>query len=738
MDTARRDGAPTYWFVGAHYHRTQDQTPRFLSQGIWENGYETRHLDEVRSMRPGERIAIKSTYVRKHGLPFDSRGNPVSTMAIKAIGTITENMNDGRIVRVDWTPVDPPREWYFYTHRGTIWRVSPGDWRTDGLIRFTFEGKNQDLDSFRNAAYWRERFGTTTQDHRFDWPAFYTAIADGLRKFRSDRAPLVQEIERISQKVDALNYLDADEYADGGRGFVRDICPFTVMGAFNRGATDANRLKIAQELARFLQVAVPLPTSFEAIPILNNMKSWFFPHERQRAADHIDALWNVFDAAIELSDDDDDDDARDRFAQAFDNANGRPNIAWNLTMGLYWIRPYSFPSLERRSREYIRDVLRVQFDRNGPTRRCNSADYLGLVDALVPRFNEDAYPVHSFPDLSLAAYHYTGPGKGAGASADEAPLVAEEASADSAIPDEHPVESSPASYGIDDICNDGCFIERPELMRLRNVLETKKNLILQGAPGTGKTWLAKRLAYALIGEKNDRRVRAVQFHPNLSYEDFVRGFRPSDGKLALVDGVFMDAVRDALQDSTGKYVVVIEEINRGNPAQIFGELLTLLEESKRTPTEALILCYPDPTDGTRRPVHIPRNLYVIGTMNIADRSLALVDLALRRRFAFATLEPCLGATWRSWVVDKCGVEPTLADDIERRMTELNQRITDTLGDQYRIGHSYVTPNGRLESGNTREWFRHIAETEIEPLLREYWFDSAKTAKENYDRFIAGW
>jgi 5-methylcytosine-specific restriction protein B len=736
MDTARRDGAPTYWFVGANYHGTQDQTPRFLSQGIWENGFETKHLDVVRSMRPGERIAIKSSYVRKRDLPFDNRGNPVSVMAIKAIGTITENMNDGRIVRVNWIPVNPLREWYFYTNRGTIWRITPGDWRTDDLIRFAFENKTQDLDAFRNAAYWRERFGTTARDHRFDWPAFYVAIADSLRKFRHDRAPLVKQIELISQKVDALNYLDGEEYADGGKGFVRDICPFTVMGAFNRGVTDANRLKIAQELAAFLQVAVPLPTSFEAIPLLNNMKSWFFPHERQRAADHIDALWDVFDAAIELSDDEDDEDARDRFARAYDNANGRPNIAWNLTMGLYWARPYSFPSLESRSRDYIRDVLRVPFGRNAPSRRCTSADYLGLIDALVPRFNEDAYPVHSFPDLSLAAYHYA-PAV-SGKSADDAPPSPENVNSDIAIPDEQPVESAPAPYDIDDICSDGCFIERADLVRLRDVLETKKNLILQGAPGTGKTWLAKRLAYALIGEKNDQRVRAVQFHPNLSYEDFVRGFRPSDGKLTLVDGVFMDAVRDALKDSTGKYVVVIEEINRGNPAQIFGELLTLLEESKRTPTEALILSYPDPIDGTRRPVHIPRNLYVVGTMNIADRSLALVDLALRRRFAFATLEPRLGATWRDWVINKCGVEAALADDIERRMTELNRRITDALGDQYRIGHSYVTPNGRLESGNTRDWFRHIAETEIEPLLREYWFDSAKTAKENYDRFIDGW
>jgi 5-methylcytosine-specific restriction protein B len=127
------------WFFGASYGGTDDQMPRFLSEGIWENGYEDKHLDVVRSMRPGDRIAIKSSYTRKHGLPFESRGQTVSVMAIKAIGTITENLNDGKRVKVDWTKVEPVREWYFYTHRGTVWRVLPGEWMTDGLIAFAFD-----------------------------------------------------------------------------------------------------------------------------------------------------------------------------------------------------------------------------------------------------------------------------------------------------------------------------------------------------------------------------------------------------------------------------------------------------------------------------------------------------------------------------------------------------------------------------------------------------------------------
>jgi len=114
------------WFVGAFYNGTDDQTPRFVTEGVWENGYRDKYLDQVRSMRPGDRIAIKSSYVRKNNLPFDNRGLSVSVMAVKAIGTITENPGDGRQVRVSWTEPEAVREWYFYTNRGTVWRFSRG------------------------------------------------------------------------------------------------------------------------------------------------------------------------------------------------------------------------------------------------------------------------------------------------------------------------------------------------------------------------------------------------------------------------------------------------------------------------------------------------------------------------------------------------------------------------------------------------------------------------------------
>ena len=222
---------------------------------------------------------------------------------------------------------------------------------------------------------------------------------------------------------------------------------------------------------------------------------------------------------------------------------------------------------------------------------------------------------------------------------------------------------------------------------------------------------------------------AVQFQPSLSYEDFVRGWRPHAGKdgvggLKLTDGVFLECVAAALAEPEEAFVLVIEEINRGNPAQILGELLTLLETDKRIPGEALRLAYPRHTEER---VFVPPNLHIIGTMNIADRSLALVDLALRRRFAFHTLTPQLNGAWRQWC-QKAGAPAELVQTIAQRMGDLNGAISDDkrLRSQFCVGHSFVTPpkNG---VDDWPAWFRTVVETEIGPLLEEYWYDDEATA-----------
>ena len=294
---------------------------------------------------------------------------------------------------------------------------------------------------------------------------------------------------------------------------------------------------------------------------------------------------------------------------------------------------------------------------------------------------------------------------------------------------------SEPGYTITNIINEGCFLDIDDLEAMLHRLQNKHNLILQGPPGTGKTWLAKKLAYALIGRRDDRNIRPMQFHPNLSYEDFVRGWRPQgDGKLTLVDGPFLQLAEEAKENPDDDYVMVIEEINRGNPASIFGEMLTLMEADKRNPDESLALAYPRKPDER---VHIPPNMYVIGTMNLADRSLAMVDLAFRRRFAFFDLEPMLNDAWQEWVQEQRDIDGAFLDSVAQRINSLNEEIAAdrNLGRQFRIGHSFVTPAPGSDIGEPEAWFARIVESEIVPLLHEYWFDDPDRVSEARSKLL---
>jgi MoxR-like ATPase len=283
---------------------------------------------------------------------------------------------------------------------------------------------------------------------------------------------------------------------------------------------------------------------------------------------------------------------------------------------------------------------------------------------------------------------------------------------------DQPVVREP--YTLNDLIAEGCFIDPDQLAIIQARLTEKKNLILQGPPGTGKTWLAKRLANLIVGYRDFDNIKAIQFHPNMSYEDFIRGYRPSsNGKLELIDGPFIEIANQARNDANTNYVIVIEEINRGNPAQIFGEMLTLLEANKRTAHEALELTYKREHE---KGFFIPDNLYVIGTMNIADHSLAMVDFALRRRFAFFSLHPNFGDRWLEYMTEKTTIAPQKLLNWQQRMHQLNQLISEDpmLGAAFTIGHSYLTSNKAITDADN--WFRNIIYTEIQPLLAEYWFD----------------
>ena len=193
------------WFVGASFGGVDDQTDRFVRDRVWENGYTDRYIDDVKSIMVGDRIAIKASYTQKRGLPFDNRGHSVSVMKIKAVGEVIANVGDGRRLNVAWTEFDPPREWFFYANRRTVWRVRKGSDAADALIRFAFAGEDQDVDRFRNWPFWRERFGDRTDgDQRFGWTRLYSELADKLTQYRDDRSPLISGLIEIASRVDKL------------------------------------------------------------------------------------------------------------------------------------------------------------------------------------------------------------------------------------------------------------------------------------------------------------------------------------------------------------------------------------------------------------------------------------------------------------------------------------------------------------------------------------------------------
>lgn len=268
---------------------------------------------------------------------------------------------------------------------------------------------------------------------------------------------------------------------------------------------------------------------------------------------------------------------------------------------------------------------------------------------------------------------------------------------------------------------DSVYMDDDSYNTLVSLVKSKKNIILQGAPGVGKTFAAKRLAYSMMGVKDPNRVMMVQFHQSYSYEDFIMGFRPSENGFKLKHGVFYEFCKRAEVDSDNDYFFIIDEINRGNLSKIFGELFMLLESDKRG--VALQLLYAD------EKFSIPENLYIIGMMNTADRSLAMLDYALRRRFAFFNLKPAFESDgFKSY---QKSINNDKFDKLIECIKQLNLAIKsdESLGSGFCIGHSYFCDLDKFETHEFESSLTRIVDFEIIPLLSEYWFDDADMVNE---------
>lgn len=619
----------TYWFVGSSYGRTNDQTERFLSEGIWEIDSPTdAESAQVNSMAIGQRIAIKAAFVQRHKLPFENRGGNVSVMRIKARGVITANPGNGALVSVEWEPGFETKEWYFYTNRRTIWELAPGSDFADALIRFTFEDQPQDFELFLADDHWGAMYSAeaaevgprfwiekTLVSGRPDRLAGDHAL--GLALWSPQRSKDGRDIYKTMTQVRAgdIVFHLTDNKAISDVSIAVDVADNTFMGVAGTDWADQPGYRIALR-----------------------------DHEK-------------FDPPL----------PREEFLATEPFASELKELVGSGARGMFFNR-----SLDLNQGAYLTEA---------------TPSLLNILNR--------AYREFAGKDL---------------------PHVAGED-----IP-----EPSAAldAYTLDDAL-ETLFLERELAEEILLLWRAKKNIILQGPPGVGKSYAAQRLAFALMGERDRSRLKFVQFHQSYSYEDFVEGFRPTENGFELKPGKFVEFCRQAEADPGRKYVFVIDEINRGNLSKILGELMVLIEPDKRDSDWAM------PLASGKAPFHVPANVHILGLMNTADRSLAVVDYALRRRFAFIDLGSNLSSPKFRAQLLETGVSDSLITTLISRVTALNVEIVSdvaNLGPGFAIGHSFFCA-GPMDGEADAQWYARVMRTEIAPLLREYWFDAPAKAEQ---------
>lgn len=490
----------------------------------------------------------------------------------------------------------------------------------------------------------------------FEWTNFYMEFANELLKYKDNRKELIDKMKLIKD-------INISKITMGD-----DIAPFSIFALFNyQGIAHHKKINILESIKNEFKIEVETPKNFDGIPAMNIYKLCFFNPKSNAIQNEINSLWELFEIAINYAKNNTNEN-RQNFIEKYDTINIK-GTKFKLTMGLFWIRPFNYINLDKTNREYIK--FKLPNHSQNIKQLPNGKEYINLCDKLLEDIKK--INIKDFPELSYKAWQFS-------------------------------------KYDKNKFLKE-VYITDKEYDKLEKLIKDKKNIILQGSAGVGKSYAAKRLAYSIIGEKDNERVKMIQFHQSYSYEDFIIGYRPTENGFELKEGVFYKFCEDARNDEGNDYFLIIDEINRGNISKIFGELFMLIENDKRGEEYALELVYKDDEK-----FFVPENLYIIGLMNTADRSLAMLDYALRRRFAFYDMKPAFES--EQFKEYQKNLKNSKFDNLIKKVEDLNEVIKEDLGEGFCIGHSYFCNLETVEIDK----LSLIIEFELIPLLKEYWFD----------------
>lgn len=547
------------------------------------------------------------------------------------------------------------------------------------------------------------------KDINCDWIDFYTEFATKLLFYQAHRNLLIEKIRAVFENIHMKFPISEKDNP------LQDIDPFTVFGLFNKNIKESNRIAILTEIATSFAMTAHVPQNFDAIPTVHHLQATFYGQKGKQKEADIDHLWALFSVALAYADNKTEQN-KAQFAKWFDVVTKQNGIKWNITMGLYWIRPNHFISLDSRNRKFLCQLEHMPQNFvtavDGFKQLPSGEQYLWICDLSLDMMQNESYAYHTFAEFSYHAWLYdTKQYQKMGKAHRFFVLPKQQIKS---------IRTIQSKYQKTDFCRE-VYVSEQTYETWIQLLKRKKNIILQGPAGVGKTFVAIRLAYAMAGKQSQKQIQMVQFHQNYSYEDFMMGFRPTDTRFALQTGVFYRFCKMAEQDKHKPYIFIIDEINRGNLSKIFGELFMLLEQDKRG--TSLRLLY------TEESFTIPENVYIIGTMNTSDRSLAMVDYALRRRFAFLTLQPAfLSDGFQTYQKQ---MQNQKLDRLIDCIQNLNDAIAqdEMLGEGFVIGHSYFCTKEPIDDG----YLSAVVEYECIPLLQEYWFDEPQKIQHWSDR-----